>query len=57
MMGAWIVFARGGDPNHAELARWPAYDETCRATMFFGRESEVVDAPLEGERLAWEGIL
>jgi para-nitrobenzyl esterase len=57
MMGAWIAFARAGDPNHAELVSWPGHDETRRATMLFGRKSEVVEAPLEGERRAWEGIL
>jgi para-nitrobenzyl esterase len=57
MMGAWIAFARSGDPNHADLVSWPAYDEARRATVFFGRETQIVDAPLEGERRAWEGIL
>jgi len=57
MMGAWIAFARGGDPNHGELVSWPAHDEERRATILFGRETQVVDAPLEGERCAWEGIL
>ena len=57
MMGAWIAFARSGDPNHADLVTWPAYDEARRATVFFGRETQIVDAPLEGERRAWEGIL
>jgi para-nitrobenzyl esterase len=57
MMGAWIAFARSGDPNHADLVPWPAHDASRRATMLFGRQSEVADAPLERERLAWQGIL
>jgi para-nitrobenzyl esterase len=57
MMGAWIAFARSGDPNHPALAAWPVHDRRRRATMFFGRESAVVDAPLEAERRVWEGIL
>jgi len=57
MMGAWIAFAHTGDPNHPDLMTWPGYDEECRSTIFFGRETQQVDAPLEDERRAWEGIL
>ncbi|MGE0311808.1 MAG: carboxylesterase/lipase family protein [Lautropia sp.] len=37
MQGAWIAFARSGDPNHAALPRWPAYEPTRRSTMRFDR--------------------
>ena len=46
-----------GDPNHEDLVDWPRHDETRRATMVFGRDSGVEDAPLEAERRAWDEIL
>jgi para-nitrobenzyl esterase len=32
---AWVAFARSGDPNHAALPRWPAYDAEQGATLVF----------------------
>src|ERR1700683_633502 len=49
MMDVWSTFARTGDPG------WPAYDVARRATMVFGVESRVKDAPLEEERALWDG--
>jgi para-nitrobenzyl esterase len=57
MFGAWVAFASGNDPNHPELSEWPRFEAARRATMLFGRDTRVVDAPLEAERRAWEGIL
>ena len=57
VMDAWLTFARTGDPNHAGLDPWPAYDTERRATMEFGQSCQVVDAPQDAERRAWEGIL
>ena len=57
MMGAWLAFARGGDPSHERLCEWPAYDTEQRATMFFGADTHVEAAPFEAERRAWEGVL
>jgi para-nitrobenzyl esterase len=48
MMDAWLAFARTGDPG------WPAYDSSRRATMVFGAESKVEDAPLDEERALWD---
>ncbi len=49
--GAWAAFARGGDPNHAQLPAWPAYTLSQRATMFFdAARSQVVDDPDSEER-------
>ena len=54
MAGAWLAFARTGDPNHDGLADWPPYDLDDRPTMLFGREScEVAHDPWGAERLAW----
>jgi len=57
VMDAWLAFARTGDPNHPGLDPWPGYDRERRATMFFGKACQVVDAPQDAERLAWQGIL
>jgi para-nitrobenzyl esterase len=54
MMAAWIAFARTGDPNHEALGGWAVYDRQRRATMVFGRESGVQDAPFEEERSVWD---
>ena len=56
-MGAWLAFARGGCPSHPGIGTWPAYDVGRRATMILGRECRVVDAPLDEERRAWEGLI
>lgn len=33
--GAWINFARNGNPNHKGLPNWPAYNSANTATMHF----------------------
>jgi para-nitrobenzyl esterase len=55
MSGAWLAFARTGDPNHPGLPAWPAYDTERRPTMLFDAGCRVVDDPDAEERLAWEG--
>ncbi|RMG25784.1 MAG: carboxylesterase/lipase family protein [Bacteroidetes bacterium] len=32
---AWINFARNGNPNHARLPQWPAYNSQSTSTMHF----------------------
>jgi para-nitrobenzyl esterase len=51
MAGAWIAFARTGDPNHAGIPRWRPFDLGMRATMLFDVPSTVVDDPRREERL------
>ncbi len=54
MQDAWLGFARSGDPAHLELGAWPRYDAARRATMHFGEECRVEDAPFEAERVFWD---
>ncbi len=50
MHGAWVAFARDGDPG------WAAYRPGERATMMFDREAAVVGDPRAQERRLWEGV-
>lgn len=53
---AWTAFARTGNPNHAGLPHWPAYDASTRATMIFNNECKVVNDPGKDERLAMASL-
>jgi para-nitrobenzyl esterase len=50
--GAWLAFAKSGNPNTPKLPQWPAFDAQRRATMVFDTKSAVVDDPLHDQRLA-----
>ena len=39
MAGAWVSFAKAGNPNHPQLPTWHPYSVTERATMIFDREN------------------
>jgi para-nitrobenzyl esterase len=56
MQDAWLAFARNGDPSCESLGAWPGYTVARRATMLFGENSGVADAPFEQERRAWDGV-
>ena len=53
-MGAWLAFARHGDPNHAELPRWEHFDAAARATLVFDTPCRLALDPAREERLAIE---
>ena len=57
MTGAWLSFAKTGDPNHANLdTYWEKYDSTHRKTYVFDEQSHIMEAKLS-ERLAlWNGL-
>jgi para-nitrobenzyl esterase len=50
--GAWVAFARTGNPSHKGLPNWPAFNTKQRATMILNNECEVVDDPNGEERRA-----
>jgi para-nitrobenzyl esterase len=56
MQGAWLAFARDGDPSGGALGRWPAYEHSRRETMRLGRECFPDPAPLEPERSFWDRL-
>jgi para-nitrobenzyl esterase len=57
MSGAWVAFARSGNPNHALLPKWDAFTADRRQTMMFGRECRASNDPYRDERLAVAGAL
>ena len=52
--GAWIAFARSGNPGHSGLPAWPAYDTEKRATLVFDNHCALVNDPAGAERKAWD---
>jgi para-nitrobenzyl esterase len=52
MSAAWAAFARSGNPNHADMPSWPAFDVASYPTMVFGERVHVVNDPNREERLA-----
>jgi para-nitrobenzyl esterase len=52
MSEAWLAFARNGDPNHADLPRWPAYKIDSRSTMLFNVVSRIANDPYR-EAVIW----
>jgi len=52
MSGAWVAFARTGNPNHKGLPKWEPFTRDERATMIFNNECRAVNDPYRDERLA-----
>jgi para-nitrobenzyl esterase len=52
MSGAWVSFARIGNPGHAGIPAWPAFNPTAWPTMVFGPRVALVDDPHGEERKA-----
>ena len=55
--GAWVAFARTGDPNHPYLRGWVPYDNTRRATMILDDECKLVDDPHGREQRLLQTII
>jgi para-nitrobenzyl esterase len=56
VQGAWIAFARTGNPSHPGLPPWPAYEPQNRHTLVFDRLCEVQTDPLGTERSVWGDV-
>jgi para-nitrobenzyl esterase len=53
--GAWVAFARTGNPSQKGLA-WPAYEPGKRATMILDDKCDVVDDPRKEIRLTLNSL-
>ena len=56
MSAAFASFARSGNPNHADLPMWPAFNTRAYPTMIFGNDCKVVNDPNREERLSLKAI-
>jgi para-nitrobenzyl esterase len=56
VQGAWIAFARTGDPSHPGLPSWPAYETEDRHTLVFDVPCVLQADPLAAERSVWGDI-
>ena len=52
MSESWLAFARTGDPNHAAIPPWPAYDLENRHVMLFDVPPVCARDPHQPERVA-----
>ncbi|MBI3401857.1 MAG: carboxylesterase/lipase family protein [Acidobacteria bacterium] len=50
--GAWLAFARTGNPSHPGIPKWPAYNATERSTMHINNVWTLANDPDREERLA-----
>jgi para-nitrobenzyl esterase len=53
LAGAWVSFAKTGDPGHALIPDWPRFDAVNRQTMIFGDPPRVVNDPYGEIRAFW----
>ncbi len=56
MMSIYLAFAKNGDPSSSMVPDWPAYTTESRATMRLGETCRVEEAPMDAERVLWEGM-
>ena len=56
MMDAWTSFARTGNPNHASLSNWSAYDADSRSTMVLDVHPKLVTKHLEDRINLWKSL-
>ena len=54
MQPAWLAFARTGDPSHDGIGEWRPWDPAGRATMVFGAQTALRDAPRDAELAVFE---
>jgi para-nitrobenzyl esterase len=54
MQGAWLAFAREGNPSHEGIGEWHRWNPAVRSTMIFGSQSGVADAPRNDELSLFE---
>jgi para-nitrobenzyl esterase len=53
LAGAWVAFAKTGDPNHDGIPPWSPYDADKRATMIFAADTRLENDPRSEMRKLW----
>ena len=56
LAGAWVAFAKTGDPTHELIPHWPRFEPTRRSTLVFGDPPRVVDDPYAEIRAFWQNM-
>ncbi|OUM62250.1 hypothetical protein PIROE2DRAFT_11506 [Piromyces sp. E2] len=57
MFGAWVSFAKTGNPNGDHLpVKWEKYDSHQRKTYFFNEKSELVENPAKEKFELWKEL-
>jgi para-nitrobenzyl esterase len=56
MSGVWAAFARYGEPVHAAIPDWPAYDTNRRATLSLNATCRIENDPRGETRRLWQEI-
>jgi pimeloyl-ACP methyl ester carboxylesterase len=56
MQDAWLAFARSRDPSHPGVGEWPPDESTRWRMKILVQPCEVVGAPQDSERRAWDHI-
>ncbi len=56
MSAAWAAFARNGNPNHADMPNWPAFNPGQYPTMMFGDSVRMENDPNRETRLALDKL-
>jgi para-nitrobenzyl esterase len=53
LAGAWVAFAKTGNPNHSGMPEWSAYSAGKRQTMLFDKRTRVENDPWHELRALW----
>ena len=53
LAGAWVAFAKTGDPNNSVLPHWAPYEPGARSTMIFDTHTRVENDPRRAFRELW----
>jgi para-nitrobenzyl esterase len=56
LASAFLAFAKTGDPNNAQIPKWPRFDASQRSTLVFDRDTRVERDPHAALRTLWLGM-
>jgi para-nitrobenzyl esterase len=53
LAGAWVAFAKTGNPNHSRMPAWSPYSVGKRQTMLFDKQTRIENDPWHELRGLW----